>query len=184
MWSMPAYWNGNVYFWGSGDSLTAFSLSNGMLNTTPKHPRRSRSVIPARSLRFPPTARTTASCGRLTARVTTRSRIESGRASRIRCANSNQHYHRAVQLKKGGEQPRPGWPGSKILRPHGCQRESLRRHPNRSGCLRPAPVASDERLLLRCTGSICCAGALGTRSYLTPGALRAAGTHTMLIGEN
>ena len=36
MWSMPAYWNGNVYFWGSGDSLTAFSLSNGVLNTSPK----------------------------------------------------------------------------------------------------------------------------------------------------
>ena len=35
MWSMPAYWNGNVYFWGSGDSLSAFGLSAGMLTSLP-----------------------------------------------------------------------------------------------------------------------------------------------------
>jgi len=35
MWSMPAYWNGNVYFWGSGDSLSAFGLSAGTLTTLP-----------------------------------------------------------------------------------------------------------------------------------------------------
>ena len=33
MWSMPAYWNNTVYFWGSGDFLNAFSLSNGLLST-------------------------------------------------------------------------------------------------------------------------------------------------------
>jgi hypothetical protein len=31
----PAYWNGNVYFLGSGDSLKAFSLTNGLLSTSP-----------------------------------------------------------------------------------------------------------------------------------------------------
>lgn len=36
MWSMPVYWNNNVYFWGSGDTLTSFSLSNGLLSTVPK----------------------------------------------------------------------------------------------------------------------------------------------------
>jgi hypothetical protein len=36
IWGAPAYWNGNVYFWGShGDSLTAFSFTNGLLSTTP-----------------------------------------------------------------------------------------------------------------------------------------------------
>ncbi len=35
MWSMPAYWNNNLYFWGSGDSLTAFGLSSGLLTTLP-----------------------------------------------------------------------------------------------------------------------------------------------------
>jgi hypothetical protein len=35
MWAMPAYWNGNVYFWGSGDVLKQYSLSNGQLSTTP-----------------------------------------------------------------------------------------------------------------------------------------------------
>jgi len=35
LWSMPAYWNGNVYVWGNGDHLKAFSLSGGMLSGSP-----------------------------------------------------------------------------------------------------------------------------------------------------
>jgi hypothetical protein len=35
MWSMPAYWNGNLYYWGSGDALRAFSISNGVLSSSP-----------------------------------------------------------------------------------------------------------------------------------------------------
>jgi hypothetical protein len=31
LWSTPAYWNGNVYTWGSGDFPKAFSLNNGVL---------------------------------------------------------------------------------------------------------------------------------------------------------
>jgi hypothetical protein len=31
----PAYWNGYVYFWGNGDYLKAFSLTNGLLSGTP-----------------------------------------------------------------------------------------------------------------------------------------------------
>ena len=35
IFGMPAYWNGNVYFWGSfGDLLKAFSFTNGQLSTT------------------------------------------------------------------------------------------------------------------------------------------------------
>jgi chitobiase/beta-hexosaminidase-like protein len=35
IWGMPAYWNGNLYFWGSyGDLLKAFSLSNGLISST------------------------------------------------------------------------------------------------------------------------------------------------------
>jgi Legume lectin domain/Bacterial lectin/Chitobiase/beta-hexosaminidase C-terminal domain len=30
-WSTPAYWNGNLYFWGNGDNLTQFSFVNGTL---------------------------------------------------------------------------------------------------------------------------------------------------------
>jgi Legume lectin domain/Chitobiase/beta-hexosaminidase C-terminal domain/Bacterial Ig-like domain (group 2) len=35
MWSMPAYWNGSIYYWGSGDTLKAFSISNGVLSSSP-----------------------------------------------------------------------------------------------------------------------------------------------------
>ena len=35
IWGRPAYWNGNVYFWGRGDNLTAFSFANGRLSPTP-----------------------------------------------------------------------------------------------------------------------------------------------------
>jgi hypothetical protein len=35
LWSMPAYWNNNVYFWGSGNNLKSFAVSAGKLATTP-----------------------------------------------------------------------------------------------------------------------------------------------------
>ncbi len=35
MWSMPAYWNNNVYFWGSGDNLKAYSVTSGTLSLGP-----------------------------------------------------------------------------------------------------------------------------------------------------
>jgi hypothetical protein len=34
-WSAPAYWNGNVYYWGKNDYLKSFPLVNGLLSTTP-----------------------------------------------------------------------------------------------------------------------------------------------------
>ena len=34
LWSMPSYWNGNVYTWGNGSNLKAFSLVNGRLSTS------------------------------------------------------------------------------------------------------------------------------------------------------
>ncbi len=30
-WTMPAYWNGNVYYWGTNDTLKEFSIVNGLL---------------------------------------------------------------------------------------------------------------------------------------------------------
>jgi len=35
MWSSPTYWNGNVYFWGNGDNLKAFSFANGAISANP-----------------------------------------------------------------------------------------------------------------------------------------------------
>ncbi|PYU56058.1 MAG: hypothetical protein DMG55_25520, partial [Acidobacteria bacterium] len=32
---MPAFWNNNIYIWGSRDNLKAFSFSNGTISTTP-----------------------------------------------------------------------------------------------------------------------------------------------------
>lgn len=34
MWSMPAYWNNNLYFWGTGDVLKAFPLVAGVPSFT------------------------------------------------------------------------------------------------------------------------------------------------------
>jgi hypothetical protein len=34
-WSLPAYWDGMVYYSGSGDVLKAFTLTSGLLSTTP-----------------------------------------------------------------------------------------------------------------------------------------------------
>ena len=35
MWSMPAYWNEYVYFWGSYDYIKAFQLNNGLFYGSP-----------------------------------------------------------------------------------------------------------------------------------------------------
>jgi len=35
LWGAPAYWNGNVYVWGTGDHLKAFSFVNGVLSANP-----------------------------------------------------------------------------------------------------------------------------------------------------
>jgi Legume lectin domain/Chitobiase/beta-hexosaminidase C-terminal domain len=35
LWSMPAYWNGQIYLWGNGGNLEAYSLTNGMLSVSP-----------------------------------------------------------------------------------------------------------------------------------------------------
>jgi hypothetical protein len=35
VWSSPAYWNNNVYYWGTYDNLKQFPLVNGKLSTTP-----------------------------------------------------------------------------------------------------------------------------------------------------
>ena len=34
-WSSPAYWNGNIYYWGRVDYLKSFALVNGLLSTSP-----------------------------------------------------------------------------------------------------------------------------------------------------
>jgi chitodextrinase len=35
MFSVPAYWNNNVYFWGAGDNLVAFPVTSGALALAP-----------------------------------------------------------------------------------------------------------------------------------------------------
>lgn len=35
LWSMPSYWNGNVYTWGNGSNLQAYSLAAGRLSASP-----------------------------------------------------------------------------------------------------------------------------------------------------
>jgi len=34
-WSSPAYWNGNVYYWGTKDFLSQYSITKGKLSTSP-----------------------------------------------------------------------------------------------------------------------------------------------------
>jgi hypothetical protein len=35
LWGMPAYWNGNLYVWPEQGKLSRFSLTNGLLSTSP-----------------------------------------------------------------------------------------------------------------------------------------------------
>ena len=49
LWSTPAYWNGMVYFWGSGDYLKQFSLSSGRLSETPLATGTVKSYFPGSS---------------------------------------------------------------------------------------------------------------------------------------
>jgi len=49
LWSTPAYWNGNVYFWGNGDVLKQFSLTNGQLSASPVATAAINSTFPGAS---------------------------------------------------------------------------------------------------------------------------------------
>jgi hypothetical protein len=35
MWASPAYWNSNLYFWGQSDVLKQFSITNGVVSSSP-----------------------------------------------------------------------------------------------------------------------------------------------------
>ena len=35
LWSMPAYWNSQIYLWGNGGNLEAYSVTNGKLSVSP-----------------------------------------------------------------------------------------------------------------------------------------------------
>ena len=53
LWSTPAYWNGNVYIWGRGDTdvnAKLFKVNSGLLDTTPSSSRISRRRIRARHI--------------------------------------------------------------------------------------------------------------------------------------
>jgi hypothetical protein len=47
IWGMPAYWNGNVYFWGKNDNLKAFSVTGGNLSAGPNSVGADESGFPA-----------------------------------------------------------------------------------------------------------------------------------------
>jgi hypothetical protein len=35
LWGAPAYWNGNIYIWGTSENLKVFSFANGVMSSTP-----------------------------------------------------------------------------------------------------------------------------------------------------
>jgi hypothetical protein len=49
LWSTPAYWNGNVYMWGSGDVPKLFHLNSGVMNTAPSSKATISSTFPGAS---------------------------------------------------------------------------------------------------------------------------------------
>jgi PQQ-like domain len=49
LWSTPAYWNGNVYMWGSGDVPKLFQLNSGVMNTSPSSKSTISSAFPGAS---------------------------------------------------------------------------------------------------------------------------------------
>jgi hypothetical protein len=49
LWSTPAYWNGNVYMWGSGNPAKMFSVNSGLLSRTPSSKSTITSASPGAS---------------------------------------------------------------------------------------------------------------------------------------
>lgn len=49
LWSTPAYWNNNVYFWGSNDVMKQYSLSGGRLSGAPTSTTTVNSAFPGAS---------------------------------------------------------------------------------------------------------------------------------------
>jgi hypothetical protein len=49
LWSTPAYWNGNVYMWGSGDVAKIFDLDSGVLGEDPAQKSSISSAFPGAS---------------------------------------------------------------------------------------------------------------------------------------
>ena len=65
VFSMPAYFNGTLYYGAVGDAIKAFKITNAKLSTGPVVPDQQHvSAIRGRLPAFPRTAPATASCGR------------------------------------------------------------------------------------------------------------------------
>ena len=80
VFSMPAYFNGTLYYGAVGDAIKAFKITNASSGPARSSRPATRSVIRGRRPAFRRTAPTTASCGRR--------KYNSGRAARLRCQQS------------------------------------------------------------------------------------------------
>ena len=61
---MPAYWNSQIYVWGNGGHLEAYSLTNGMVSQSPTSESANPAIFPAPLPLFLPTEPATESYGR------------------------------------------------------------------------------------------------------------------------
>ncbi len=126
IWSMPAYFNGQVYFGSVNSPIRAFQFTNAMLSTTPVSATAATFTYPGAT---PSISANGTSNGILWA-------VANNSTAALYAYSADESFADAVQLQSGRRGPRSLRRGQQVHGAHHRQRQGLCGHAQRRGCLR------------------------------------------------
>ena len=129
LWSMPAYWNGNVYFWGNGDSLKAYTFTGGVLSASPTSQSAETSGFPGST----PVVSANGTTDGIVWAVESDGYLNSPRdSSRLQRA---ERFAAFVRIESDGRTGH-SWTGGEIHAADGGKRQGVRRNLQPARCIR------------------------------------------------
>ena len=129
IWSMPAAFNGNIYYGPVGSPILAFQFKNARLLS-------SAVAKTTNAFGYPGATPSISSNARPERHRLGRGKLQSRGSLRLQREKSAGN----LQLQPGPQRPRPVRPRQQVHHSHDRPRQSLRRHHHRSRRLRPAQI--------------------------------------------